>query len=83
MEAARGEGPAPSDLKLAWWCGDSRLPEAGGVLDQDAGLWGRMQALANVYRTVQKADRAVGREIHKLTPNELKVIRYLRDEELW
>ena len=59
------------------------MPEAGGVLDQDATLWERMQVLSSVHRVVQRYARAKGEEIHNLTPSERRVIRSLIDEELW
>ena len=50
LRAARGEGSPPRQLVLAWhaqrW---HTLPEAGGQLDQPAGLLNTMARLQNVY----------------------------------
>ena len=48
-KAAQGE-PPPPDLTLAWQCRAwGALPEAGGVLDQRAGLLERMRQAEAVY----------------------------------
>jgi hypothetical protein len=66
-----------------WWCGETRLPDTGGVLDQDAGLWYRMQTLGGFYRLVQRLGRSKGDQIHSLTPSELLTWKYLIREGLW
>jgi hypothetical protein len=48
--AARGDAPKPQELLLAlnckaWNC----LPAAGGLMDQPAGLFNRMNVALNVY----------------------------------
>ena len=51
--AACGENPKaepPPELRLAWQAvGYHALPEAGGLLDQPAGLMSRMIQLHNVW----------------------------------
>jgi cell division septal protein FtsQ len=82
--AAVDEGePPPAELKLAWQCERyNALPDSGGVLDQDAGLITRMGAAVNIYNTLQKYRRAVGKEIHKLTDGDRSIIKLLLDRGL-
>jgi hypothetical protein len=43
--------PPPPELALAWQCQRwNALPEAGGLLDQPAGLVQRMTGVDNVFR---------------------------------
>lgn len=72
-------GPAPADLQLAWLCGETLLPEAGGVMDQDAGQLTRMRICANVHRTLSRYRALSGDAIHSLTPGERRVLRGLLD----
>ena len=75
--------PLPPDLRLAWDCQRwGALPEAGGVLDQDAGLMDRMAALSNVYNVVDRLRNLQGAQIHNLTTSERRVIKWLRDEDI-
>lgn len=60
-------------------CGDSLLPDAGGVLDQDYGLMYRMRSLQNIYRTVSRLRNLKGKDIHSLTDSERRLLRGLRD----
>jgi hypothetical protein len=49
---AEGEGEPPPELKTAMMCERwNTLPEAGGLLDQPAGLMERMTVLSNVNKT--------------------------------
>ena len=83
MIAAEGDGPPPPELRLAWQCQRwGGLPDAGGIYDQDAELLYRMTALNNVYRVVSRVGSMVGKEIHKLTSGERKLLKWLRDEDL-
>lgn len=51
---AEGKAPPPPELVLAWQCDRwHALPYSGGVLDQPAGLLGRMLQLLNVYETMR------------------------------
>lgn len=68
---------------MAWWCGEARLPEAGGVLDQDAVLWYRMQALSGYYRLVTRLSGLKGDQIHGLTAGERLGWKYLIEEDIW
>lgn len=83
VEAARSGGPAPSELRLAWMCGDSLLPETGGVLDQDGPLMLKMRVLSGIYRVTQKIRAAHGEEIHSLTDNERRTWDYLIKAGIW
>jgi hypothetical protein len=42
------------------------LPEAGGVLDQDAQLMNQMTALGNIFNAVRRIRGAKGEAIHDL-----------------
>ena len=57
--AARGKGEPPPMLQLAWFCGDSLLPDSGGVMDQDWITMRQMSVLANIYRVKQAAPSAL------------------------
>lgn len=85
-----GENPQaepPPELRLAWQAtGYHALPEAGGLLDQPAGLLNRMTAAYNAW---QAFDRYRRRDVSKhqqwveANPelwNEILRIRKLRDE---
>lgn len=74
-----GDGPPPPELRLVWWCGEARSPEAGGVLDQDYGLQVRMTAAGNVYRVLSRYRGLRGHAIHTLTDPERRMLRYLLD----
>lgn len=62
MEAAAcadSGGDPPPLLKLAWQCKRwNALPEAGGLMDQPAGLMEKLSVLDNVYSTMQAWARA-------------------------
>ena len=59
VRAARSEGPQSPELRLAMqakaW---GTLPEAGGLLDQPAGLIKRMSAVLSAYETITSRRRA-------------------------
>ena len=83
MECGRwGEEP-PAPLLLAWWCGESRLPDAGGVLDQDWQTWRQMTAARNVYNVVSRITNLQGEQIHTLNKSERRLWRYLIDNDYW
>ena len=84
VAVAEGDGALPAELRLAWDCERwSALPDAGGVMDQDAMLMHRMAALSNVYAAVVRARNAQGKEIHQLTRQERRILKWLMDEALW
>jgi len=60
-------------------CGDNRLPDAGGVLDQDAELMRTVRVARNIYSVVDKLGNMRGAQIHRLTTGERRLIRWLRD----
>ena len=79
MAAAHGE-PPPPELKLWWWCKDLNTPpEEGGVLDQDEKLMHTMRALDNIYTAVSRFFGLKGDQIHRLTDNERRILRMLKD----
>ena len=65
-------------LTLAWYCGDSHLPEGGGMLDQDYRTMRLMRAARNAYDVVERTKRLVGDEIHKMPTGDKRIISYLR-----
>jgi len=81
--AARGKGEPPPALQLAWFCGDSLLPEAGGVMDQDYAMMRHMSVLANIYRVKQAAPKYTGKKIHDMPADMKRMIGWLRAEGLW
>lgn len=83
MLAARGQGQPPPLLQLAWFCGDSHLPDIGGVLDQDYSVMKRMGALRNIYQAKQAAPRYTGKAIHDMPVDMKRIIKWLREEGLW
>ena len=81
--SAKGQGPPPPLLQLAFWCGSQHLPDVGGMLDQDYKTMRHMMAVKNAYETVDYARGLVGKDIHtKLSPGQKKTIGYLRSEGL-
>lgn len=83
VECAYGE-PPPHELRLAWDCQKwNCLPEPGGLMDQDWQTMRRMTALDGVYRVVARVNSLEGKQIHSLTPNERRTLRWLKDEGLW
>lgn len=79
VDTARGQGRAPMELQMAWMCGDMRLPDAGGVFDQDAALMARMGACRNIYNTITRMREAKGAQIHQLSDRERRIIRSLME----
>ena len=79
MRAADGGAPPPGELLLKWLCGDTRLPEVGGVMDQDYETINRMTVLGNIYNTVVRYRRASGKQIHQLTDSERRILKSLKD----
>lgn len=68
----------PPELRLYWMCMRyGSLPEPGGLLDQDAGLMGRMSLLGNVYDTVQRVRGLVGDQIHDMRPEDGRLLAWL------
>ena len=67
---------------MAWMCTDGRLPDSGGVYDQDARLMYLMRVLENIYHALDKLRNSQGTQIHGLTINERKIIKMLSEAEL-
>lgn len=53
------------------------MPDAGGLMDQDAGLLGRMSLLGSVYDTVQRVRGLVGKQIHDMRPEDGRLLMWL------
>lgn len=77
-----GSGPLPPELRLAWLCGESHLPEQGGILDQDFVTLHRMNVYRNVHQVVKHFRSLRGAAIHTLTDDERRLIKALRKDGL-
>lgn len=53
------------------------MPDAGGLMDQDAGLLGRMSLLGSVHDTVQRVRGLVGDQIHDMRPEDGRLLMWL------
>jgi len=74
----------PHEVLLDNWCqAYHALPDAGGLLDQDWQTVYGMRVLANIYYAVSHFANAVGDQIHSLTVDERRLIRWLRDNGYW
>ena len=75
--------PPPKELVLGWdmehW---QALPDAGGLLDQDAGMMQRIRVLLNVHRVYSRLRNMKGDEIHKLTNSDRRIIGALKKMKL-
>lgn len=49
------------------------------MLDQDAGLIGRMSLLGNVYDTVQRVRGLTGENIHQMRPDDGRLLAWLEE----
>src|SRR3990167_10452939 len=71
--------PPPPVLVLEW---DAQryhtLPETGGLFAQDYGLLKKMKAAGNVHETLSRFRGMIGKEIHRLSDSERRLIRALR-----
>ena len=76
--ASGGDGPPPPELRLYWTCQRySGLPDAGGLLEQDAGLLDRMTTLGAVYEAVEHVRGLKGAEIHNMRPSAGRILMWL------
>lgn len=74
--------PPPAELTLAWQCERWRtLPEGGGLYNQDFRTMSLMTSLSNVYHAVSRIHE-LGKNIHKLTDAERRILKILMDEGL-
>jgi hypothetical protein len=64
-------------------CGESHLPDDGGVYDQDYATLRTMRALGNVHGLITRIIGMKGAEIHRLTESDRRLVRYLRDEGIF
>lgn len=53
------------------------------MYDQEYYTVHAMPILANVYQTVQYVRSLQGHDIHRLTPQHRRLLRYLLDNKLW
>ena len=73
-----GDGPAPPELRLYWQCQRyGGLPDAGGLLEQDAGLIERMTTLGAVYEAVEHVRSLKGADIHNMRPSAGRILMWL------
>ena len=80
VECVDGDGSPPYELRMAWECERwNCLPEDGGYNAQDYFLLRRMTALSNIYNALTHMRNSKGAEIHSLTENERKILKYLVD----
>lgn len=76
-------GPAPPELRLAWMCERwNSLPETGGLYDQDYVTLHLATALSNIYNTISRLRNMHGEQIHSLSDNDRKMLKWLMDEGL-
>ncbi len=69
---------APPELRLFWMCRQYHaLPEAGGMMDQDAQTIYTMNLLGNVYDTVQRVRGLTGDDIHNMRPDDGRMLAWL------
>lgn len=78
VDAADGDRDVPPELQLYWTCQRfGGLPDAGPILEQDAGLLSRMSLLSAAYDAVQHMRGLKGDEIHKMNPAHGRTIAWL------
>ena len=83
VECVVQNSPPPAELTLAWQCKRwNALPEAGGLYVQDYRTIHLMTALSNIYDVVAHVRSLKGKEIHRLTDAQRKLLRYLMDKEV-
>ena len=77
--ATRGK-PPPAELALAWKCKQwGALLVSGGIYDQPYQTMQAMTAASNVYDTLAFMHNLKGRDIHRLTDQQRRIIRGLLD----
>lgn len=65
---------------MAWWCRRyNALPYAGGIYDQAYREITLMTILQNVYDAMHRYRNAQGKDIHKLSGQERRVLGALRE----
>lgn len=80
MDCVVHDTPPPSELSLAWQCQRwNALPESGGLYEQDYQTIYRMTVFSNINNVVAKVRGLKGKEIHRLTDTERKILRFLMD----
>lgn len=80
MDSTEGDGDPPPDLELALMCQKwNTLPEAGGMLDQDARTMKRMSGVLAIHNVLKRWRSLTGKNIHQLTEGERRLLRMLKD----
>lgn len=80
MEVVENEGDPPPELRLALMCQKwNTLPEAGGMLDQDARTMKQMSGVLAVHNALTRWRTLIGKQIHQLTEGERQILRMLKD----
>jgi hypothetical protein len=80
VECVDSDEPPPAELRLAWDCKYwNTMPDAGAYYDQDYFLLMRMRSLSNIYNVMTKLRNAHGAQIHSLTENDRKLLKYIMD----
>lgn len=71
----------PPELQLYWQCQRfNALPDAGALLEQDAGLLARMTLLGSIYEAVERVRGLVGKEIHNMRPSDGRLLMWLEKQ---
>jgi len=80
VDCALNDEPPPAELTLAWMCERwGTLPKDGNLYGQDYQTMQRMTSAGNIYSTIQRFKSLQGKDIHKLTEGERKILRTLKD----
>ena len=80
MNVLRDNGAPPPELMLSWDCERwHTLPEAGGLLDQDARLITTMKSLASIYAACSQWFNLKGKDIHRMSEQTRRILRMLLD----
>ena len=83
VEHITEQTPAPPELRLAWQCERwNTLPDNGNLYAQDYLTMQRMTITTNIYNAVMRIKSLKGKEIHKLSDNDRRILRMLMDQGL-
>lgn len=71
----------PPELRIGLNCQNwNALPDSGGYKDQKYLLMRRINITMNIHRVVSKVRRAKGKEIHRLSGHDRRIIAALLEE---
>jgi hypothetical protein len=80
VECVIDNAPPPAELSLAWQCDRwHTLPFAGGLYLQDYRTMLLMTVTSNIHHAVSRIRSLKGKDIHRLTEPERRIIRMLMD----